>query len=151
MKLDYEDFNLQVQISFLICLCLQLRELKAKLEETNTPKKELCFGMQSDGLPPVFVETKGSSDSESTDFLSDEMNHNFHNVTLPPAFTTPMLDTSSCVQFKNYEGYCLESTRGDLRNMYQHQWMKMEEGCFFGSSEESCNIFSIDQTPNLHW
>lgn len=123
-----------------------MRELKAKLEEKNTETNQPISGLQSNGLSKIFVETKGLSDSDSTGILNEEMNHNFHMLKSPPALSTPRLDFSSLNKYED----CLES-RADLRNAYQQQWMKMEEGCFFGSSEESCNIFSVDQAPNLHW
>lgn len=127
----------------------ELRELKAKLEKENTETNQPISGLQTNGLSKIFVEIKGLSDSDSTGILNEEMNRNFHMLKSPPALSTPRLDFSSFSSSSKYED-CLES-RADLRNAYQQQWMKMEEGCFFGSSEESCNIFSVDQAPNLRW
>lgn len=84
----------------------------------------------------------GSSDSDSNGVLvkEEESNANFclgHNGSL-----------SSSNSPTNW--FQISDSRAFPVKVCQSQFMRIEENGLF-SSEDSCNFFSVDQAPTLHW
>ncbi|XP_050376543.1 homeobox-leucine zipper protein ATHB-6-like [Argentina anserina] len=75
----------------------------------------------------------GSSDSDSNGAVKEESNGNESSL----GYNGHSLSSNSMNWF--HKGY-----------HYQTQFVRMEEQSMF-NAEESCNFFSVDQAPSLHW
>lgn len=137
---------------------LQLKELKAKLGNENVEKNVSFSGPESTGHRRSWsepkpsnnatnlVETKVLSDSDSSG-MNQETFRDFQLLNAPQHLSNPGFDFSSPSQLNTYEE--LMHSKNVFGN--QQQWTKVEEGCPFGSVEESRNIFSVDQVLNFNW
>uniref|UniRef100_A0A5B7C668 Homeobox-leucine zipper protein n=1 Tax=Davidia involucrata TaxID=16924 RepID=A0A5B7C668_DAVIN len=122
-------------------------DLCGEPEHTN-PNHEVCNNGN-------LIETKGSvdfkdrlSDSDTSAVLSEHSNLNAQ-LLVSPVLPSLRYDSSSfsspwinCFQFS--------ASRAIMEKAYEQQFVKMEEQSLF-STEESCNIFSVDQAPTLQW
>ncbi|KAA8538123.1 hypothetical protein F0562_027731 [Nyssa sinensis] len=161
-------------------LIAEIKELKEKLGEQNTQRnhcakaKALCLvpenivSEQSKVFTELYpkhqvcnngnlTEIKGSadfkdglSDSDSSAVLNEDGNLNAQQLVSPvPPSLRSEYDSSffyspwiNCFQFSD--------SRAIMAKGYEQQFVKMEEQSLF-STEGSCNIFSVDQAPSLHW
>lgn len=139
---------------------LQLKELKAKLGNKNVEENMSFCGPESTGHRRSWsepkpsnnatnlIETKVISDSDSSG-MNQETFRDFQLLNAAQNFSNPGFDFSSPSQLNTYEE--LMHSKTVLGNAHQQQWTKMEEGCPFGSVEESRNIFSVDQVLDFSW
>lgn len=116
----------------------------------------------------VFTDLKdGFSDSDSSAILNDENNNRSPNAAISSSgvlqnqspqhsFLIPNGSSSPASNY-NKKDFCFQvsnSSRSILEeahNVYQPQFVKIEEHNFF-SGEDSCStLFSDDQAPTLHW
>lgn len=111
-----------------MCL-LQLRELKAKLGEEKTESN------QSDNENVLFV---GSQNRELSQQSTNHSQIGFSSENEGPKTT----DNVNYSQFLDQ--------RAVFAKAYQQQLVKIEEQSIL-NTEESCNIFSVDQAPTLFW
>lgn len=136
---------------------LQLKELKAKLGNENVEKKMSFCESGSMGHRRSWSDPKPSNNSVETKVLSDrdssimnqETIRNFQLLTAPQGLSNPGLDFCSPSQLHVYED--LVHSKNVLGNVHQQQGTKVEEGCPFGSAEESFNIYSVDQVLTFGW
>ncbi|KAK2995346.1 hypothetical protein RJ640_006566 [Escallonia rubra] len=119
--------------------CSETDPTKPKNEVLNTQNL-----VETQGLSDF---KDGLSDSDSNAVLNEDSNLLFMSPALSsPNFALPSFCSSSSAL--NYSQ--LLDSRAVLAKAYQQQMVKMEEQSLF-SSEESCNIYSVDQAPNLCW
>lgn len=148
---------------------MQLRQLKAKVcresTESNQSAKEespisryesstaLDHRKNSDDVQDnsdktgseIYENMKlkdGSSDSDSNGVLvkEEECNANF-SLGMKGSFSSSKSSTN---------WFQISESRAFPVKVCQSQFMRTEENGLF-SSEDSCNFFSVDQAPTLHW
>ncbi|KAL6179418.1 hypothetical protein ACLB2K_050933 [Fragaria x ananassa] len=83
----------------------------------------------------------GSSDSESNGAVKEESNGNESSM----GYNGHSLSSNSMMNW-----FQLSDSRSGNKGNHQTQFVRMEEQSLF-STEESCNFFSVDQAPSLHW
>ena len=153
---------------FPIMYC-QVRQLKAKMsreseESSQSVKEESPFsGHESNVLDhsktsdfqenkAEFHETYGNY-TKSKDGLSDS--DSINGVTMEDRSTKtefslgPKSSSSSSNSMKNWI-QMPDYSRAFPFKIFQPQFMRMEDQTLF-SSEETCNFFSVDQAPTMHW
>ncbi|KAM6563893.1 hypothetical protein CsatB_023891 [Cannabis sativa] len=138
--------------------------------------KELNFESLNDTNNGVVLEVSsmfpdfnkdGSSDSDSSAILNDDINLNSNNnnsscspnaaISSTALLQTPAASASASLNFN-----CSSSSNNNNNNnnssncfqfqkaaSFQPQFVKIEEHNFF--AEEACNFFSDDQAPTLQW
>ncbi|XP_074337593.1 homeobox-leucine zipper protein HOX4-like isoform X1 [Apium graveolens] len=155
LKLNYGQLEQNKHV-----LTTELRELKAKLGNENIEKNTSFCGLESTGhrrswsepepsnIATNLVASKVLSDSDSSG-MNQETFRDFQLLNAPQDLSNPGFDFSSPSQLNTYEE--LMHSKSVFENAHQQQWTKMEEGCPFGSVEESRNIFSVDQVLNFNW
>ncbi|KDP41421.1 hypothetical protein JCGZ_15828 [Jatropha curcas] len=134
LKLNYSNIEKENE-----SLNQQVKELKAKLREENADSshsvKEEC---------PVSESENNFSVQSQSHELSD--NNNFHGTIKDQINDLSSHSLMSWIQ--------LSDSRSILGNGFQvyHEphLVKLEEQSMF-NTEESCNFFSVDQAPTLHW
>lgn len=102
----------------------------------------------------------GSSDSDSSAILNEESspgafqpNNNNNNQLLMSPASSLRFNCSSDSSPSSMNCFQFADSRGVLngsQKTYQPQFVKMEEHNFF-STEDSCNFFTDEQPPTLHW
>lgn len=131
----------------------QINDLKAKLNEENSDQSNLSVkegpkaASESETAKPM-VETKPvptllppldskepnlSSDSDSSAVLNEE-----NASSSSPSNATISSSGAGALQ-----------TQQQNLMIYQSHFVKLEEHNFFG--DETCNFFSDEQPPTLHW
>lgn len=99
------------------------------------------------GLKKLVEFRDGSSDSDSSEMLilndSNLHNHHQHVWMSPASSSSPGLNFDSSVNWSNPQ----EKTE----KANQHQIDKVEEHSFYGVTDESCDFFSADRSPAMHW
>ncbi|KAK4352373.1 hypothetical protein RND71_027891 [Anisodus tanguticus] len=146
-------------------LITELKGLKEKLgEETLSPAfqrpQEILELNPRNRLNSDFVDSKdGSSDSDSSGVMNEE-NYNSTTLTYQPlvpkvsSYNTGLdhLSLSSSTYTQLLDPRASNSTSSSMRayNNHHQQVGKMEEQNAF-TTEDSCNIYSVDQAPNLYW
>lgn len=90
----------------------------------------------------------GSSDSDSSAILNEDNNNSPNSSTGVFGHQFMPSSSSDCFQFNSLSDS--KTILGDAQKAYQSQFVKTEEHDFF-SGDESCNFFSDDQAPSLHW
>ncbi|KAH9626314.1 hypothetical protein KSS87_012858 [Heliosperma pusillum] len=103
----------------------------------------------------------GPSESDSSAILNDDNNNspNASNCSsdggiiqqemLLKSPRSPSLGFN-CTSSASMHRFNFTESRADSENVYQPQYVKLEEHNFF-SGEESCNFFSDEAAPTLHW
>ncbi|KAM5575573.1 homeobox-leucine zipper protein ATHB-6-like [Rosa sericea] len=84
----------------------------------------------------------GSSDSDSNGAMKEESNGNESSL----GYNGHSLSSNSMMNWFQRS----DSRSGNKGYHHQTQFVRMEEQSLF-STEESCNFFSVDQAPSLHW
>lgn len=117
----------------------QLKELKAKLREenadsSNSVKEEEC---------PVSVSENNISVQSQSHEISDNENSN-------PTIKDQISGLSSHPLMNWIQLSESRTILGNGFQVYQPHVVKLEEQNLF-NTEESCNFFSVDQAPTLHW
>ncbi|KAL5558922.1 hypothetical protein UlMin_035133 [Ulmus minor] len=139
LKLDFE--NLQQQNG---ALSERRRELKEKVyrgseESSQSVKEESPISVQEN----IDKGGKdGSSESDSNGVLKEEGKVNF-SLGLNGS-------SSSSTTISTGNWFHISDSRAFPVKVCQPQFTRMEEHTLF-SSEGSCNFFSVDQAPTLHW
>ncbi|CAK9149043.1 unnamed protein product [Ilex paraguariensis] len=89
------------------------------------------------------------SDSDSNVVINEDCNLHGHQL-ISPALSSSRFDFSSPSLFTlmNYPQF-LDSRGISPRVYHQQQFMKMEDQSLY-STEESCNIYSVDEAPSLY-
>ncbi|PON47405.1 Octamer-binding transcription factor [Parasponia andersonii] len=158
LKLSYEALQQQNE-----ALRKQVKQLKAKMcreiEGSNQSiKEESPFSGHESNADHTrenkaeFHETygnyakskDGSSDSDSINGVTKE-DHGKPEFSLGPKGSS-----SSSNSMKNWIQISDNFSRAFSVKICQPQFMRMEDQTPF-SSDESCNFFSVDQAPTLHW
>ncbi|KAF3445924.1 hypothetical protein FNV43_RR11101 [Rhamnella rubrinervis] len=163
LKFNYEGLQQQNE-----ALTEKLRQLKAKVcresTESNQSVKEespisryesitaLDHRKNSDDVQDNSDKTwseiygdmfkDGSSESDSSGVLVKEEEYDA-NLSLGIKRSFPSSNSST-------NWFQISESRAFPVNVCQSQFMRMEENGLF-SSEDSCNFFSVDQAPTLHW
>uniref|UniRef100_A0A5B7A723 Homeobox-leucine zipper protein n=1 Tax=Davidia involucrata TaxID=16924 RepID=A0A5B7A723_DAVIN len=145
----------------------QSKQPVASLGGSDTPELNYESFNNSNGVieASLFPDFKdGSSDSDSSAILNEDnspnaaisssgvlQNHPFMMSQGSSAAMKFNCSSSSspssinCFQFSD-----AKAILGDAQKAYLPQFVKIEEHNFF-SGDESCNFFSDDQAPTLHW
>lgn len=84
----------------------------------------------------------GSSDSDSNGAMKEESNGNESSL----GYNGHSLSSHSMMNLFQLS----DSRSGNKGYHHQTQFARIEEQSLF-STEESCNFFSVDQAPSLHW
>ncbi|ONI35214.1 hypothetical protein PRUPE_1G523000 [Prunus persica] len=162
LKLNFDSLERQNK-----ALAEKLRHLKAKLcrdtaESNGSAKEESPISMCKSSIMEqsrhqdfsdngdnaevnLFKNLKskdGSSDSDSNGVMKEESNG---NSSLGYNNGHSSLSSNSMVNW-----FQLSDSRSVAGKGFQTQLVRMEEQSLF-STEESCNFFSVDQAPTLHW
>ena len=127
----------------IMCLILQLRELKSKLCQENEESSQVATEVEE--------ETPVSEQSKNQD-LCDDVNAQLL-ISSPASSTTLHFTGSSSSSLSSMNWVQLSDPRTTLNNAYHHQqshFVKVEEQSLF-NSDASCNFFSVDQPPTLQW
>ncbi|XP_068313638.1 homeobox-leucine zipper protein ATHB-6-like [Pyrus communis] len=135
-------------------LAEKLSQLKAKLftegAESNGSAKEespISTCKSSENIEVEFKNLKtkdGSSDSDSNEVLMKEESNG--NSSLGYNNNNNSISSTSMVNwFQLSESRSVAAGKG-----FQGQLVRMEEQSLF-TTDESCNFFSVDQAPSLHW
>ncbi|OIT36682.1 PREDICTED: homeobox-leucine zipper protein ATHB-6-like [Nicotiana attenuata] len=142
----------------------ELKGLKEKIGEENStafqrPQEILELNPRNyevnNKLNSDIVDSKdGSSDSDSSGVMNEENYNNTLNYQplMPKVSSYNALDhlslsSTTYTQLLDPRASSTSSMRGYHQ---QHQVGKMEEQIGF-TTEDSCNIYSVDQAPNLYW
>ncbi|KAA8546768.1 hypothetical protein F0562_003197 [Nyssa sinensis] len=108
----------------------------------------------------VFPDFKdGSSDSDSSAILNEDNSPNAaisssgvlqnHPFMMSPGSSAIKFNCSTS-SINHFQFSDAKAILGDAQKAYQPQFVKIEEHNFL-SGDESCNFFSDDQAPTLHW
>lgn len=117
---------------------LQIKELKAKLREE---KQDSSHSVK---------EEYTASESENNVSVQSQI-HDFSDNNNSGGTITDHNNVSSSYALMNWIQFSDSRTiLGNGGHLYQSHVMKLEEQPLF-NAEESCNIFSVDQAPSLHW
>ncbi|KAM0976793.1 hypothetical protein PS2_019387 [Malus domestica] len=149
LKLNFASLEKQNK-----ALAEKLRQLKAKLcgesaERNDSVKEESPISMckSSKNLEVDLIKNlkfkDGSSDSDSNGVLMKEESNG--NSSLGFNNNRNSISSNSMVNW-----FQLSDSRSVGGKGFQAQTVRMEEQSFF-STDESCNFFSVDQAPSLHW
>ncbi|KAK9130120.1 hypothetical protein Sjap_010607 [Stephania japonica] len=99
------------------------------------------------GVGAIYGDLKdGSSDSDSSAILNDDHQHQFIGLKTSSSPSSSI----NCFKFSDSNEISGNAHAQKNYHYHQHQYVKMEEQNFLGT-EESCNFFSEDQAPTLHW
>ncbi|KAK4365173.1 hypothetical protein RND71_016531 [Anisodus tanguticus] len=145
-------------------LITELKGLKEKLgEETLSPAfqrpEEILELNPRNNLNSDFVDSKdGSSDSDSSGVMNEENYNNLNYQPLMPKVSSYnasldhlSLSSSTYTQLLDPRASSTSSmTMRAYNNQQQAHVGRMEEQNGF-TTEDSCNIYSVDQAPNLYW
>ncbi|XP_074294448.1 homeobox-leucine zipper protein ATHB-5-like isoform X2 [Silene latifolia] len=100
----------------------------------------------------------GPSESDSSAILNED-SHRLNASSFGSEFgqnaqqlllMSPKSTSTECFSITDSRSERLGSTRNDTSNLYHPQFVKLEEHNFF-SGEETCNFFSDEAAPTLHW
>ncbi|MCL7051822.1 hypothetical protein MKW94_003295 [Papaver nudicaule] len=159
LKASYDDLRLRfigLQQSKELVL-LELNELKSKIKENHTVKNEVLISEEhckvyvnhgeeqknfedNNGrasLKSGDVIKDGSSDSSDSSAVLNEDINNSNNYYSPTMAISSSPTSAACFQHQ-------------IQSHQQQTFVKMEEHNFCGG-EESCDFFSDEQAPSLHW
>ncbi|KAJ8555592.1 hypothetical protein K7X08_013088 [Anisodus acutangulus] len=145
-------------------LITELKGLKEKLgEETLSPAfqrpEEILELNPRNNLNSDFVDSKdGSSDSDSSGVMNEENYNNLNYQPLMPKVSSYnasldhlSLSSSTYTQLLDPRASSTSSmTMRAYNNQQQAHVGRMEVQNGF-TTEDSCNIYSVDQAPNLYW
>lgn len=107
--------------------------------ESNNLSQEIC-SQNHNGSPQ-------NSDTREVPMKENSQQHQ-HHLWITPASTT---SSSSLGLNCNLPSTLNWFQLSDLRAVASHEFGRMENHQSFYGAEESCNIFSVDQAPTLHW
>ena len=131
---------------------LQLRELKAKLQDGNTELNQSVKeeALVSESENNVSEQGKnngikdGLSDSDSSGILKNESNFNPEQMISPASSSSLRVNRASSLSSPSPMNWFPSRA-------FQQQFGRVEEQSFFSATEEPCNFFWGDQAPTLHW
>ncbi|KAB2617028.1 homeobox-leucine zipper protein ATHB-6-like [Pyrus ussuriensis x Pyrus communis] len=149
LKLNFDSLERQNK-----ALAEKLSQLKAKLygesaQRNDSVKEESPSSTckSSENLEVDLIKNlkskDGSSDSDSNGVLTKEESNG--NSSLGFNNNRNSISSNSMVNW-----FQLSDSRSVGGKGFQAQTVRMEEQSFF-STDESCNFFSVDQAPSLHW
>ncbi|XP_015885283.1 homeobox-leucine zipper protein ATHB-6 isoform X2 [Ziziphus jujuba] len=101
-------------------------------------------GSEMYGNMKLFKDGSSDSDSNGIIIMKEESNANF-SLGLNGSFSSSNSATTNWFQISESRPSSFHPVK-----VCQTQFMRMEENGLF-SNEESCNFFSVDQAPTLHW
>ncbi|KAK9165767.1 hypothetical protein Scep_000958 [Stephania cephalantha] len=161
LKLDFDSVQRDKE-----ALLSELSELKSQLvdepiESKDSIKEEILIPSSENkvfeqgktikssnsinGVGAMYGDLKdGSSDSDSSAILNDDHQHQ-----LVGRLNSSSPSSINCFKFSD-SNEISGNTQKNYQYQQHHQYVKMEEQNFLGT-EESCNFFSEDQAPTLHW
>ncbi|KAB2628881.1 homeobox-leucine zipper protein ATHB-6-like [Pyrus ussuriensis x Pyrus communis] len=136
-------------------LAEKLSQLKAKLftegAESNGSAKEespISTCKSSENIEVEFKNLKtkdGSSDGDSNEVLMKEESNGNSSLGYNNNNNNSSSSNSMVNWFQLSESRSVAAGKG-----FQGQLVRMEEQSLF-TTDESCNFFSVDQAPSLHW
>lgn len=137
----------QFYVLAVVCCALQLTELKVKLRRETSESTDHGEVKQESPISESSEDGKPGSCSES---VKDDPNPNPELPTSPAAPPLPFLYSSCSPSSPPPSSTSRGTTAG---KWYHHHQVRMEEHHHQSGfiSEESCNFFSVDQPPTLHW
>lgn len=136
LKLDFDSLEQEKE-----SLAAELAELKVKLRRETSESSNHCEVKQEYPVSESSEDAKPGSCNESP---KEDPNPE------PPSSAAPLpFRLSNCSPSPPQPS---SSSRGTMAGKGYNQQVRMEEHHQSGFiSEESCNFFSVDQPPTLHW
>ncbi|XP_059638043.1 homeobox-leucine zipper protein ATHB-6-like [Cornus florida] len=122
-------------------------------ELLSNPNQEVCNNAGLLKFKGLVDFKDGLSDSDSSGVLNEDGNLNNAQRLLSPASFTLRNDYSSSLSLHSSLLNCFQYSESRVitgNAACEPQFVKMEEQSLF-STEESCNIFSVDEAPTLQW
>ncbi|OVA20898.1 Helix-turn-helix motif [Macleaya cordata] len=122
--------------------------------ETTDPIQD-CYNSSNNGVVGIslFGDLKdGSSDSDSSAILNEDNSPNNAAISSSSGVLQQQQQQNcsiNCFQFSDSNRE-INSVNTQKPNHQHYQFVRMEEHNFFGA-EDTCNFFSDDQAPTLHW
>ncbi|KAL3733105.1 hypothetical protein ACJRO7_022602 [Eucalyptus globulus] len=141
LKLDFDSLEQEKE-----SLAAELTELKVKLRRETSESSNHCAVKQESPLSESSEDGKPGSCSES---VKEDPNP---TPELPPSSAAPPLPLRYGSCSTSPPPPPPSSSRGTMAGRGYYHQVRMEENLPSGFiSEESCNFFSVDQPPTLHW
>uniref|UniRef100_A0A2P2JX58 Homeobox-leucine zipper protein n=1 Tax=Rhizophora mucronata TaxID=61149 RepID=A0A2P2JX58_RHIMU len=136
LKLDYNNLEKENE-----ALVLKLKELKAKLREENAESSQ-----------SVKVKEEYPLSESENNVSGQSQNHDFNENNYPNEIIAEHINASSAHGLMNWIQLSdpLTILGNGCQAYRQPHHVKVEELNLF-STEDSCNFFSVDQAPTLHW
>ncbi|XP_044478385.1 homeobox-leucine zipper protein ATHB-6-like isoform X1 [Mangifera indica] len=132
LKIDYNNLEQENE-----SLATKIRELKAKLCQENVESGD---AVKEDAPISQLSKNHGLCD-----------NDNAQPLISPASSSSLQITGSSSSSHSSMNWVQLSDPRKMLDNVFQQPYfVKVEEQSLF-NSEDSCNIFSVDQAPTLQW
>ncbi|XP_030454628.2 homeobox-leucine zipper protein ATHB-6-like isoform X1 [Syzygium oleosum] len=143
LKLNFDSLEQEKE-----SLVAELTELKVKLRRESSESSNHGEVKQESPISESSEDGKPGSCSES---VKDDPNPNPELPTSPAAPPLPFLYSSCSPSSPPPSSSSRGTTAG--KGYHHHQQVRMEEHHHQSGfiSEESCNFFSVDQPPTLHW
>ncbi|OMO73039.1 hypothetical protein COLO4_27297 [Corchorus olitorius] len=134
------------------------------LEKSDQPLEPAELMNNSNGAAVLFPDMKdGSSDSDSSAILNEDNNLNSSNSSSSPNNAAISSSAVGILQSQQHllmsptttsspsSMGCFNFSKSSYQSSPPHTYVKMEEHNFFSTADETCNFFSDEQPPSLHW